>query len=305
MTYLDRRHYQLLIAIRRHGQLSLAARALGLTQPGASHQLHEAERRLGIRLFDREGRSMKLTAAGERLLDAGLYAENTLRTAEFDAVQLHRRAAQTLRFGIGNYDHLSWLAPVAGALGALDRDLKIELIRLANRDLPSALLSGSVDLFIAPQEEELESLASTPLFEDRLVGVFPPSAADVPGGAVAAQTFEALRYLAFQYHPAHGFEYERFFQPAGIVPRTINRVESVVAILTMVSAGYGVSILPAWCVADAATAGRVVARELSPGPIDVRWSLYGTLKATENRQHVLPTTVAALRELRPRAGDRG
>jgi len=187
----------------------------------------------------------------------------------------------------------------------LDRDLKIELIRLANRDLPSALLSGSVDLFIAPQEAELDSLASTPLFDDRLVGVFAPSGADVPSGTVGAQVFEALRYLAFQYHPAHGFEYERFFQPAGIVPKTINRVESVSAILAMVNAGYGASILPAWCVADAAAGGRVIVRELSPGPIDLSWSLYGALKDAENRQHVMTATVVALRELRPRDDGRG
>ena len=160
VTYLDRRHYKLLIAVRRHGQLSAAAASLGLTQPAASHQVREAERRLGIRLFDRVGRGIKLTEAAERLLEAAVYSEDTLNTAEADAIQLHRGASSTLRIAIGSYDHVHWIPSVAAMLDARYPALKVEIVRLANHDLHSAIDSGSADLFLAPNSPDLESIPS-------------------------------------------------------------------------------------------------------------------------------------------------
>lgn len=279
MSYLDRRHYQLLIAIRRLGQLSAAADELGLTQPAASHQIREAERRLGIRLFDREGRRIKLTKAGERLLEAALYTENTLRSAETDAVRLHNLTTSPLRIAVGSYDHTCWLPAVAAKIDAGDLPWKVELIRLAHDDLGPAITSGRADLFLAPSSPELENLPSYPLFEDTLVAVLPPDAD--PGTPISAEFFETRRFLAFSYHPAQGFEYERYLSPAGVIPKNLLRVESAAAIIELVAAGFGVSILPMWCALEGATSGRVVVRELAPEPLRIGWHFFGRAKLME------------------------
>ncbi|MEH6526786.1 MAG: LysR family transcriptional regulator, partial [Sneathiella sp.] len=67
MLKIDWRHYQLLLAIRDTGGLTAAAKQLGVTQPAASHQIREAERRLGLQLVERQGRLLVLTPAGEKL----------------------------------------------------------------------------------------------------------------------------------------------------------------------------------------------------------------------------------------------
>ncbi|UVK37410.1 LysR family transcriptional regulator [Mesorhizobium sp. AR10] len=292
MTYLDRRHYQLLIAVRRHGQLSAAATSLGLTQPAASHQVREAERRLGIRLFDRVGRGIRLTEAAERLLEAALYAEDTLKTAEADAIQLHR-TSPVLRIAVGHYDHVHWLPAAAAALSKEHGALKLELVRLANHDLQSAINAGSADLFLSPRSPELENLPSIPLFQDRLVGVVPLSGqTDTP---LQAEFFGRQRYLAFSYHPAHGFEYERFFSPAGVWPREIVRIESTSAIIELVAAGFGASILPAWCVTQDAALRRVALGELAPEPIHITWHVFGRSKLMEGNASILNTLASAIR----------
>lgn len=293
MTYLDRRHYQLLIAVRRHGQLSAAATSLGLTQPAASHQVREAERRLGIRLFDRVGRGIRLTEAAERLLEAALYAEDTLKTAEADAIQLHRGTSPVLRIAVGHYDHVHWLPAAAAALSKEHGALKLELVRLANHDLQSAIIAGSADLFLSPGSPELESLPSIPLFQDRLVGVVPLSAQT--GAPLAAEFFGKQRYLAFSYHPAHGFEYERYFSPAGVWPKEIVRIESTSAIIELVAEGFGASILPAWSVPPDVALRGVTLCDLAPEPVHVTWHVFGRSKLMEGNVSILNTVASAIR----------
>src|ERR1044071_6923831 len=60
-------HLRLVSAIAEHGSMTLAGRALGLTQPALSHQLRELETRLRTPLFVRTARRLVATPAGEQL----------------------------------------------------------------------------------------------------------------------------------------------------------------------------------------------------------------------------------------------
>jgi len=67
---LQVRHLRLMLAIGSSGSITRAARSLNLSQSALSHQLIDLERDLGVSLFDRIGRRMVATAAGDRLLAA-------------------------------------------------------------------------------------------------------------------------------------------------------------------------------------------------------------------------------------------
>src|SRR5207344_2382451 len=80
---LEVRHLHLVKAIAEEGGVTKAGRRLHLTQSALSHQLRDAEDRLGTRLFDRIGKRMVLTGAGERLLrSARAVLEEMQRAAE-------------------------------------------------------------------------------------------------------------------------------------------------------------------------------------------------------------------------------
>jgi DNA-binding transcriptional LysR family regulator len=66
MNRLRMRQVALLLALDEHGTLSRAANQLGLTQPAATKMLNELELALGHKLFDRVGRGLRRSAAGER-----------------------------------------------------------------------------------------------------------------------------------------------------------------------------------------------------------------------------------------------
>ncbi|MCB1648041.1 MAG: LysR family transcriptional regulator, partial [Pseudomonadales bacterium] len=66
---LEIKHLKTIAAIADQGSLVMAAEKLFLTQSALSHQIKEIESRLGVRLFIRKSRPLRLTAAGERILE--------------------------------------------------------------------------------------------------------------------------------------------------------------------------------------------------------------------------------------------
>src|SRR5262245_33543751 len=92
IVMLELRHLQLIAAISDAGSVTAAAARLHLTQSALSHQLRDAEGRLGARLFDRVGRRMRLTPAGERLLKT---ARGILESLEDAEQQIRRGGAES------------------------------------------------------------------------------------------------------------------------------------------------------------------------------------------------------------------
>src|SRR6185503_18644310 len=65
---MDIRHARTFVTVAQLGTVSKAAQQLRVAQPALSRQIRDLERELGIRLFDRVGRRLVLTSAGEQFL---------------------------------------------------------------------------------------------------------------------------------------------------------------------------------------------------------------------------------------------
>ena len=78
---MDYRQIQMFIAAGERLNLSQAAEAIGVTQPGLSKSLHKLQTQLGVRLFMRSGRGIELTEAGRALLSHGRLVEAQLADA--------------------------------------------------------------------------------------------------------------------------------------------------------------------------------------------------------------------------------
>jgi LysR family transcriptional regulator, regulator for metE and metH len=228
---------------------------------------------------------------------AGLYAEDTLRKAEQDAVNLDRNSRPILRIALGNYDNVNWLPAALEAVGTINPDARIELLRVSNLELRNALGTGRADCFIAPHDDHFNDLKCTTIFEDELVAIFPPGTPNSKG-TVSAGDFDGWRYIAFQAHPSPGFEYERFFQRGEFIPRDVFQVETSSGIVSLVAAGLGASIMPSWCAITEHPAGLVAARRLAPETLHIKWELYASMTPTDAKCEMLGAMIHALRQLR-------
>src|SRR5690606_29274999 len=112
MAIIDRIHLEILRETERRGTLTAAADALHLTQSALSHAIAKLERLAGVELWVREGRSLRLTEAGQYLL---ALAERMLPQFEAAEVLLAQYAAGergTLRIGMECHPCYEWLLKV-------------------------------------------------------------------------------------------------------------------------------------------------------------------------------------------------
>jgi DNA-binding transcriptional LysR family regulator len=146
MRMLDTQRLRTLVEVARCGSFSAAAEALAFTQPSISRQIATLESEVGTRLLERNARRVRLTQAGELLVEHAEAVLGRLKTAQAQLDALSGLESGSLRmsaFGSAN----TWLVPQALRRFAA-RYPKVEL-SLARVDPPeefAALRSGTVDL---------------------------------------------------------------------------------------------------------------------------------------------------------------
>jgi len=147
--------------------MTAAANALHLTQGAVSQQIKRLEDMLGHVLFERDRRGLKLTLAGERLLDKG---KRLLRLNDEILAEIKgRTVAGQVRIGVA-YDLVgTLLAPVLKAYAEAYPQVEISLVCASSPELAAALAAGTIDLAVI--EERVGPTAGECLLVDRLVWV--------------------------------------------------------------------------------------------------------------------------------------
>ncbi|MFB0934310.1 MAG: LysR family transcriptional regulator [Propionivibrio sp.] len=93
------RQVLLMLAIHEHRTLHAAAPQLGMTQSAASKMLHELEEAVGEPLFDREGRGLKLNAAGQAVMNSCRSLRSTMTALGHELYKLRQGSAEKIFIG--------------------------------------------------------------------------------------------------------------------------------------------------------------------------------------------------------------
>ncbi len=227
------------------GSLSRAARQLGLSQPSLTGQVQRLEEALGAELFERHGRGVRLTEAGQTLLPRARRLLEEMRAAEVAVRREGAIAASTLRVGA-----IPTVAPyvMPAALTrwrARSPETRIELREDYSAVLARALHEGALDVVIAALPYAFEGLATEVLGVDRLVVAVPSTHPAARAGRITlAQLHEAP---AITLDPAHclGEQVAGFCSSRAVNPSVVCRTAQLATVLELVGAGVGVSIVPA------------------------------------------------------------
>lgn len=267
---LDLRHYETVVAIVDFSTMTEAARHLSTTQSALSHRLAEAERRLATRLFDRAGnRRLIPTRDGLALHQSATRALADLRRTETALRSAATTAVTTLRISVGSYDCYHWFPSFLAQIRRSHPDLDLELVVVG--DAPgAALASRDADIVIAPGRPEGD-IELQPLFEDELVLITSPSHRLAAVGCVDAAELADETYLTYNAQPTPGFEYDRFIRPAEAYPLVVRVVRQTSAIIELVAAGAGVSVLSKWALQPALKGQRVASASCGAAGLPLTW----------------------------------
>ncbi|MEM8926403.1 MAG: LysR family transcriptional regulator [Actinomycetota bacterium] len=281
---LDLRHYETVAAIVDVGTMSEAARILSASQSALSHRLAEAERRLGTPLFERgPGRRLTPTRAGLAMHQAASRSLGDLARFEAQTMASAEHTVTTLRIAVGSYDCYHWFPRFLRTVHERTPGLDLELTVVG--DAPGhALAAGDADIVLAPGEPEGD-IELHRLFDDELVvltGAYHPLAA-----ADSVEVADLLNetYFTYSVQASPGFEYDRFVRPAGVTPRLVRLVRQTSAIIELVAAGAGISILSRWALEPAIEAGRIAYARCGADGLPLTW--HAAVRRNDERADVI------------------
>jgi LysR family transcriptional regulator, transcription activator of glutamate synthase operon len=248
---MELRQLRYFIAVAHKRHFTRAAEELSIAQPALSQQIQQLERELGVTLFERTSRQVRLTTAGEALL---VRAERILTEVEWARMEMQE------------YSGLARGRVVIGALQSLEAfrfstllsrfharypGIEIILREEATERLLELLNTGQLDLtFIQivdnswPLELTTSSVVTEKLLTEELVLVVAPAHALAHQQSV---TVEELRYEPFiLFKPGSGLRHTIMQRSlaAGFTPRMLFESGELGTVRSLVAEGLGISVLP-------------------------------------------------------------
>jgi DNA-binding transcriptional LysR family regulator len=143
--HLSLRQLEVLKAVAETGSMAKAGRRLFMTGPGITQQVQQLEKTLGMPVFDRLGRRLQLTAAGERALAAANEVHSRLGILAKEMDALRKRDDGTLHLGIlATATHI--LPPLLAEFRRRSPGIAVHMAVSSREDLSRRVLDGDVDL---------------------------------------------------------------------------------------------------------------------------------------------------------------
>ncbi|MFL6676600.1 MAG: LysR family transcriptional regulator [Massilia sp.] len=245
---LERMHLNVIREVDRQGSLTAAADVLCLTQSALSHTIKKVEQQLGTPIWKREGRTLRLTQAGQYLLGLASRLLPQLEHAE----QLMRQYAQgqrgSLRIGMECHPCYQWLLKVVSPYLADWPDVDVDVKQKFQFGGIGALFGYDIDILVTPDPLHKPGLRFEPVFDYEQVLVV--GRRHRLAGQVSVEPHELSDEVLITY-PVEIERldiYNQFLLPAGCMPKKRKVIETTDIMLQMVASGRGVAALPRWLV---------------------------------------------------------
>jgi LysR family cyn operon transcriptional activator len=173
LASIELRHLRYFLAVAEAEHFTKAAAKLHVTQPTLSHQIRQLEGQLNLELFDRVGRRVKLTAAGELLLPHARRVMRELENARIALDELHGLKRGELKVGVVQTVNACMIPEIVSRFSAAHPGIRVTCAELAVEDIEAGLESSRLDLgisFLPPTRKQLEGKQ---LFTEEIVAVVP------------------------------------------------------------------------------------------------------------------------------------
>ena len=278
-----------LSAIVDSGSFAAASEALDMSQSGVSRSVARLEARLGIRLFDRTTRSVKLTDEGRRFYEQIVPLLSGLEEAAASASQGATAVRGRLRVNIDPFFSRLFLGPRLGAFVEKYPELQLDLI---TRDQLGDMVADGFDLAVRFGEPRESTLIARKLLDTRVITVASPGYIKKHGRPLAPADLERAPHTCIHFRdPETGrpfqWEFHRGKKKILIAARGRLSANDVGTMHGVCLAGHGVAQVLALGTEQLLASGRLV--ELFPDWPDETFPLYAAYPS----RHHLPAKVRA------------
>ena len=247
---LDRIHLSIIHEVEKQGSLTAAARVLHVTQPALSHSMKKLEQQLGTDIWLREGRSLRLTQAGQYLLAVANRVLPQLKLAEERLQQFAQGERGSLRIGMECHPCYQWLLKIVSPYLAAWPDVDVDVKQKFQFGGIGALFGYEIDLLVTPDPLDKPGLVFEPVFDFEQVLVVASNHKLAKEDFVKPKQLANEVLVSYPVPPERLDIYSMFLTPAGIIPKRHKPIETTDIMLQMVASGRGVAALPRWLVLE-------------------------------------------------------
>ncbi len=247
---LERHHLMILRAVDQQGSLTAAAEKLCLTQSALSHSIRKLEQQLDTQIWQKEGRRLRLTQAGEYLLRLAERLLPQFEHAESLMQQFASGQRGTLRIGMECHPCYQWLLKVVSPYLKLWPDVDVDVRQKFQFGGMGALYGHEIDLLVTPDPLHRSGLVFEPVFDYEQVLVVGPEHALFGQEQVEPHQLVRDTLITYPVEPDRLDIFSRFLTPASCSPHRHKQIETTDIMLQMVAAGRGVAALPRWLVEE-------------------------------------------------------
>ncbi|WP_277469709.1 MULTISPECIES: LysR family transcriptional regulator [unclassified Paenibacillus] len=231
--------------VARTEHVTRAAELLSISQSALSRSISRMEAELGVPLFERQGRSIKLNRYGQLFLKRVNRILNEYETGKLEIRNMVDDEAGEVTLGFLHTMGSRLIPDLISTYRTSVPNIRFQLHQNHNASLLQQLIQGSVDLCLLSSFEEMYiPLQWVELWSEELF-VFVPS--DHP---LAGREFIALKEIAndpmITFKPGYGLRniMDRLCMEAGFIPGTPFEGEEVPTVAGLVAAGLGVTLIP-------------------------------------------------------------
>ncbi len=238
------RQVEYFLAVAEALQFTKAAERLFVTQPTLSHQIAQLEKTIGTPLFDRIGKSIRLTEAGKLFQTYAARAIKELEAGQTALAELEGLVRGTLTIGVIQSFSRTLLPPILGTFIGRYPNVRLRVREMTAAAIEHDLAQGKLDIGIAFAPAVLAETEVEPILDERLllvVGVDHP---------LARRKSVRLAELHGQPMALLGSEFstraliDRHFQAVGAQPDVVCETNSIEVMFGAVTQSHLATIIP-------------------------------------------------------------
>jgi LysR family transcriptional regulator for metE and metH len=264
---IDRIHLSILNEIDRKGTLTAAAQALCLTQPALTHTMKKLESNIGTRLWQKDGRGLRLTRSGRYLLEVSRKILPQFVLAEKMLEQYAQGKRGMLCIGMECHPCYRWFSKIVAQYLVQWTDVEVDVKQEFQFDGIQALMDFEIDLLITPDPVKTKNISFTPVFEYEHVLAVPQNHPLARRNHILAEDLQDQVLITYPVPLERLDIFTQCLIPAQCRPQQHKTIETTDIMLQMVASGRGITALPRWLVEDSQKRFRLNAISIGPDGI--------------------------------------
>jgi DNA-binding transcriptional LysR family regulator len=296
---MDLRQLEILKAVAETGSFTGAGRRLHVSQSAISRQILLLEAELNEPLFWRIKRKVKITPAGEALLQLSLRVFDDIRETTERLSETQQRLTGTIRLVGGMTVSIYVFPTLLKEFQRLHPDVDVKVMTGPADRLVRRLRAGTVDLGLLTLPVNEPDLVTRPVMREELMLVTYPGH-PLSQKKIESQDLNKLPFILYESGSNTRRVIDEFFVREQVQPRIVMETENVEIIKAMVASGIGSTLISNHAIDREVKAGTLIAHHIQARPL-VRETGWVYLKANRVPRKI-SEMIRVLDELLPKMG---